>query len=283
MNKATEVSIHKMELPISDLIIITLSKLIDDAQVTSREPTHYDLEVQIKKASLTHADPKMQGQSVGKAKRIRATLNWAIENNPKAGSNLISLILSQVRANGGFREDSPNFVGKEQILNAISAFESEGFSLGENGDIRPKVLDSLKGKHLTEALQAYAQRAKKGSEDAALLSGTGKDLLEAVAKHIIQTKFGSHPTNANFPTLLGQAYAALRMATPEDIKVSNESAIKDYERALFNIATSINRVRNKEGTGHGRLCISALSENESRSVIETVGIISEFLLNRLNE
>ncbi len=273
-----------MELPISDSIIVAVSKLIDDAKVDpKREPTHYDFDVQIKKAGLTSADPKSQGQSVGKAKRVRATLNWAIENDRPAGSELISLILSQVRAVGGFRDSSPNFVGKEQILNAIGAFDSESFSLSEDGDIRPKVLGTLKGKHLTEALQAYAQRAKKGSEDAALLSGTGKDLLEATAKHIIQTKFGNHPANANFPTLFGQAYAALQMATPETPKAPNEPAIKDYERALFSMATSINRVRNKEGTGHGKLCVSALSSSESHSIIESVGIIAEFLLNRLSK
>nr|WP_298144043.1 abortive infection family protein [uncultured Pseudomonas sp.] len=271
-----------MELPISDLIIVAISKLIDDAQVESREPTHYDLEVQIGKAGLTSADPKTQGQTVGKAKRIRATLNWAIEHNPQSGSKLIALILSHVKAVGGFRETSPNFVGREQILNAISAFDAENYSLSENGDIRPKILDTLKGHHLTEALQAYAQRAKRGSEDAALLSGTGKDLLEATAKHIIHTKFGHHPTNANFPTLMGQAYAALQMATPETPKEPNEPAIKDYERSVFNLATSINKVRNREGTGHGRLCISTLSQEEAHSIIESVGLIAEFLLNRLN-
>jgi hypothetical protein len=272
-----------MELPISDLIIMAVSKLVDDAQVESREPTHYDLEVQIKKADLSKADPKYQGQSVGKAKRIRATLNWAFENNPLSGCKLIGLLLSQVRAVGGFRDTSPNYVGKEQILNAINAFDSESFSLSENGDIRPKILDTLRGKHLTEALQAYAQRAKRGSEDAALLSGTGKDLLEATAKHIIQTKFGAHPANANFPALFGQAYAALNMATPETPIATDEPAIKNYERALFHMATSINRVRNKEGTGHGKLCITALSAEESHSIIESVGIVAEFLLCRLNE
>ncbi|MAZ86099.1 MAG: hypothetical protein CL693_00435 [Cellvibrionaceae bacterium] len=271
-----------MELPISDLVIVAISKLIDDAQVESREPTHYDLEVQIGKAGLTSADPKYQGQTVGKAKRLRATLNWAIESNPQAGGRLIGLVLSHVRAVGGFRESSPNYVGREQILNAISAFDSEGFSLSENGEIRPKILDNLKGRNLTEALQAYAQRAKRGSEDAALLSGTGKDLVEATAKHIIQTKFGAHPPNANFPTLMGQAYAALQMATPETPKEPNEAVIKDYERAIFSMATAINRVRNKEGTGHGRLCISSLSDEEAHSIIESVGVVTEFLLNRLN-
>jgi len=73
------------------------------------------------------------------------------------------------------------------------------------------------------------------------------------------------------------------MATPKNPKEANEPAIKDYERAMFNMATSINGVRNKEGTGHGKLCISALSSSESHSIIESVGIIAEFLLNRLGE
>lgn len=272
-----------MELPLTDTTIIAISKLIDDAQVESREPTHYDLETQIKRANLLAADPKAQGHTFGKAKRIRSILNWAIENETPKGSKLIGLILSQVRAVGGFRPTSPNYVGSEKILNAVAAFDVENFLLTENGEIGPKVLETLSGRHLTDALKKYAERAKKGSEDAALLSGTGKDLIEATAKHIIQTKFGGLQGNSNFPTLLGQAYAALQMSTPEDPKAPNEPAIKDYERAIFNMAIMINRVRNKEGTGHGRLCITELSENESHSIIQSVGIVADFLLNRLNE
>lgn len=273
-----------MELPLTDPIIIAISKLVDDAQVDPREPSHSDLEYQIKQAGLTKADPKTHGQIVGKAKRVRATLNWALENDIKSGSQLVHLILSQIRALGGFRDTSPNYVGHESIRNLIDVFDSENFSLSENGDIHPKVLETLKGKHLTKALEKYAQRAKRGSEDAALLSGTGKDLLEATAKHIIQTKFGTPPAkNANFPTVLGQAYAALQMATPQTPKNAAEPAIKDYERALFDVAVAVNRIRNKEGTGHGRPNVTALSIDESSSLIETVGIAAGFLLDRLNK
>lgn len=272
-----------MELPITGSIIIALARLIDDSQVESRQPTHNDLEVLFKRSGLLSVDPKSQGLAWGKAKRVTAVLNWAIENEPSSGSKLISLLLSQVRAVGGFRDSSPNFVGREHILNAIDAFRSENYILSESGEVSAVILDTLSGKNLTEALSSYASRAKKGSEDAALLSGTGKDLLEATAKHVIHTKFGIHaPPNTNFPTLLGQAYAALQMATPQDQKAANEPAIKDYERALFDLGIAINRVRNKEGTGHGRLCITALSQQESHSIIQAVGLVSEFLLNRLN-
>lgn len=270
-----------MNLPISDSIIMSIAKLVDDSQVESREPTHSDIEFQINKAGLNAADPKSQGQTVGKAKRVRATLYWALENNQQAGAKLIEFLLSQIRAVGGFRENSSNYVGKEQILNAINSFDAEGYSLSENGDIRPKALETLKGSQLTEALEAYAIRALKGSEDAALLSGTGKDLLEATAKHIIQTKYGHIPSNANFPTLLGQAYIALDMATPEHPKTQNEPIIKDFERSIYQIAIAINRVRNKEGTGHGRLHITSLKDYEGISLIQSVGVVAEFLLNRL--
>lgn len=270
-----------MSLPISDSIVVAISKLVDDSQVESREPTHSEIEFQIHKSGLKEADPKFQGQTVGKAKRLRGTLYWALEHNLEAGSKLIELMLAQIRAVGGFRPTSPNYVGKEQVLNAISAFDAEGYSLSEDGDIRPKALETLSGANLTEALEAYARRAIKGSEDAALLSGTGKDLLEATAKHIIQTKYGSVQTNANFPTLLGQAYIALDMATPEHPKCSGEPIIKDYERAIYHMAIAINRVRNKEGTGHGRLKVSDLKGYEGLSLIQSVGMIADFLLNRL--
>ncbi|MCH7306534.1 abortive infection family protein [Acinetobacter sp. NIPH 1852] len=272
-----------MEIPIADDIIVAISKLIDDSQVTSREPTHSDLDFYIKKASLLEGDPKHLGQTVGKAKRLRATLSWALEYKPRNGSKLIHSILSLIKASGGFRENSQNFVGKEEIKNMINILDFHGIILSEHGDLHTKTLENLSGKNLTLALKSYANRAKQGSEDAALLSGTGKDLLEATAKHIIQTKFGSHTANANFPTLMGQAYAALEMTTPETPKQAGESAIKDYERALFKLATSINIIRNKEGTGHGRIYTSNLNNYESHNIIQAVGIITEFLLNRLEE
>lgn len=272
-----------MELPITNSIIIAIAKLVDDVQVESRQPTHSDLDVQFKRAGLIMFAPKTQGALVGKAKRVTAVLNWAIENDKKSGSRLIELLLSQIKAQGGFRESSVNFVGKEQIQNAIDVFKSEHYILSENGDVSAIILDTLSGKNLTEALFSYANRAKQGVEDAALLSGTGKDLLEATAKHVIHSKFGAQiPVNTNFPTLFGQAYAALQMATPQDPKVGNEPAIKGYERALFGLALSINRVCNREGTGHGRLCVASLSQNESYSIIQAVGLVSEYMLNKLD-
>ena len=143
---------------------------------------------------------------------------------------------------------------------------------------RGQVLDTLAGVALTEALKSYVRRAAKGAEDAALLTGTGKDLLEAIAAHVVQQKFGGYSTQSNFPTLLGQAYAALGLATPQDQPQPGEGPEKRVERAMFELACSVNALRNKQGTGHGRPWLPTVSDSQARMAVETMGVIGERLL-----
>ncbi len=265
--------------PLSDAIIVALAKLVDDAQSETREPSHSDIDFLVQQASLKAGDPKVQGMLVGKAKRVRATLSWALENNVAGGEKLVAALAAHVRGCGGFRDGSPNFVGSEPIRNLADAFKSEGFLLSETGELSALVLENLSGEALSDALMAYVRRAKKGVADAALVAGTAKDLLEAVAAHILVERYGVYPTHSNFPTLLGQAYAALGLPTPQSLPVAGEPAQARLARALFDSACAVNGLRNKEGTGHGRPWLSTVSNAEARSAVELMGVIGEYLLN----
>jgi hypothetical protein len=123
--------------PLSDPVIIAVSRLVDDAQTETREPSHSDIEFQITRAGLTEGDPKARGQLVGKAKRVRGTLSWALEHNPEAGQHLVANLVSLIKGCGGFRETSPNFVGQEPFRDAVDAFKAEGYSLSSDGVLRP--------------------------------------------------------------------------------------------------------------------------------------------------
>jgi hypothetical protein len=265
-------------VPLSDAIIVAVAQMVDDSQTDRRDPAHSDLTFLIGRYGLAAGDPSSQGQTVGKAKRVRSTLSWALEGAPEKGGQFVGALVAQIQGYGGFRETSANFVGKEAIQNCISAFNGEGFTLSPDGDLRPKVLDSLSGIALTDALNGYVRRAKKGAEDAALLTGTGKDLLEAIAAHIIQSRFGRYPTHSDFPTLLGQAYAALGLATPEDSVQPGEGPQKRVERAMFDLACAVNALRNKQGTGHGRPWLPTVSDSQARMAVESMGVIGERLL-----
>ncbi|HTV56663.1 MAG TPA: abortive infection family protein [Terriglobia bacterium] len=264
--------------PLSDAIIIAMARLVDDSQSETREPSHSDLDFQIERAELKAGDPKTRGQAVGKAKRIRATLSWALENNPAAGELLVANLISHLRGCGGFRATSPNFVGADPTRDAANAFRAEGYELSTEGELRPLILEGLSGSDLTCALEGYVRRAKRGADDAALVTGTGKDLLEATAAHILMERWGSYSSNSNFPTLLGQAFVALDLATPAESPQPGEPAQKRLERAMYELGCAINTLRNKEGTGHGRPWLPSVTDTEARAAIEFMGAIAERLL-----
>lgn len=267
-----------MPAPLSDVVIIAVSRLVDDAQAERRDPSHADIQYQIDLANLRGCDPNRQGQTVGKAKRVRATLYWALQNAPEAGERLVAGLLSHIRACGGFRDGSPNYVGVEAIQNAIAAFHKEGYELSTDGELQPLALQNLSGAPLTAALEAYVRRARRGIPDAALVTGTGKDLLEATAAHILTLRYGTYSGTSNFPTLLGQAFIALGLATSQGTVAPNPSPEERLQRALFDAGCAVNALRNKQGTGHGRPWPPTVTPEEARIAVEIMGTVAEYLL-----
>ena len=124
-------------IPLTDTLVHALAQLVDDSGNSGiyREPSHSDIEFQVNAVGLSKHDPKQQGQTIGKAKRVRAVLYSAMELQPEAGSRLAMGLLSKVRACGGFRETSTNYVGREAVDNAKGAFNAQGFNRGMRFDV----------------------------------------------------------------------------------------------------------------------------------------------------
>lgn len=273
----------KQPPPLNDSIAFALARMVDDAQKDRRDPSHSDIEFCISKCKLEQGDPNSQGQTLGKAKRVRAVLSWAIENSYEEGRGFVGQLIAMVQSYGGFRVGSPNYVGDEAIVSLQKAMESEGFVLTSDGELRPAALDSLSGAGLTDALWAYVRRAQKGAEDAALLVGTGKDLLEAISAHVLCECWGQNPAQSNFPTLLGQAFVALDLKTPADDPVNGEPPQHRLQRALYEAACAVNGLRNKQGSGHGRPWLPSVNPEEARHATQVMGVVGELLLRTLKQ
>ena len=110
------------------------------------------------------------------------------------------------------------------------------------------------------------------------MTGTGKDLLEATAAHVLQQRYGYYSSLSNFPTLLGQAFTDLGLATNQTAASPSEPPECRIERALYELACGINQLRNKQGTGHGRPWLPTVSDADARMATELMGIIAERLL-----
>lgn len=141
--------------PLNETILIAVSQLVDDAQSIRRDPSHYDIGTVIKRSGLEGGDPHVQGIQVGKAKRARAVLNWAIDNDSEAGCRFVYSFIGAIRGHGGFRSDSSNFVGQAPMDTAIAAFATEGYVLTSDGELKPIVLDNLSGAAYGDALMGY--------------------------------------------------------------------------------------------------------------------------------
>jgi hypothetical protein len=279
-----EVQAHmngQVEAPLTEAIVAAVSRLVDDRD-HPRDPTHSAIAAVVAACDLKDVDPARRPQPVGKEKRVRGILDWALTSDAPKGGAFVRRLLAEIRGCGGFRPQSPNFVGDDPIANAIDAFAAAGFLLGSDGDFRPQILTNLEGAATTAALRAYMTRIRQGYMDSALVVGTGKDLLEATAAHVLVERYGSEPSQSiNFPTLLGQAFTVVGLATPQDPVKSGEPQFRMLERRLFDSALAVNALRNRQGSGHGRAFLPTISSDEARAAAEVMATVSELLLNAL--
>lgn len=268
--------------PLNDTLVYAFAQAVDDAQpAQTREPSHADLEFIFQRSGVVEGDPKAKGQTVGKNKRVRAVLSWAVGQNLGAGRVCVSQLLAFLKAAGGFRAESPNYIGAPAVQALQSAFSAEGFALASDGELSAKVLDAMSGAELTAALTAYVRRAQRGAEDAALLTGTSKDLLEATAAHVLRQVYNNENPPHNFPTLLGQAFAGLGLKTTADRESPTDTPQQRLQRHLFGAACAVNTLRNKQGSGHGRPWEPTVTPAEAHAAIQTMGLVAQLLLNAL--
>jgi hypothetical protein len=272
------------QTPLDDTILVAVAGLVDDKRsgTGSRMPSHDDIRRDIIRAGLEHLDAgKISSQPIGKYKRVHGTLIAASSENPNAAGRLIEILLATVRGHGGFRPGSANYCGDEPIANLAAAYAPHGWVLASDGNLVPRVLESLAGQETTAQLKQYADRARRGALDDPMLAGVAKDLLEATAIHVIIEKYGTLPTTHVFAALLGQAFVALGMETNASPPKPGEHARARMERAAFELACSLNALRNKQGTGHGRPWIPDIRPSEARFAIESMGDIASLMLEAL--
>jgi hypothetical protein len=233
---------------------------------------------------LAEADPLCGDPSltIGRMKRVRAVLGTALDRDREAGGRLVQSIVLAVRAHSGFQRGSDSYVGDDLLAEAQRAFADIGYELSPDGAIHPRRLEELEGAELTDALLAYVRRAE-GADDDALVVGTDKDLLEAVARHALVETTGGYATQGNFPATMYQAFERLELS-PAPPSVSDQldpdprSAV---QQAVYLLALAVNRLRNEQGTGHGRPVPTDLREDDSRMACHATALVCEVLLAAL--
>ena len=272
--------------------LIELGSVISDFFEGGDGPSHDQLDRAFVRSGLNPGDPAPGGATpagppIGKTKRVRAVFVYATDHDPDAGIKLASQLVGLLRADGMFSRTLASYAGAEKIQRLRESFERIGFELDDSGALRQKVIDNLSGTALTEALRSYVNRINLNPDDASLLVGTGKELDEATARHVLEQKLGAYPTGgpgSNFPYTVTQAFTILGLETPPAIQLHPDPH-RAVQQCLLQLAIEVNRLRNDAGTGHGRPSgprrTAPLTPAEGRLVARATALVAGAMLDLL--
>ncbi len=226
------------------------------------------------------SDPKsMPGPN--KEKRVQATVCAAIRA-PKRARQLVNGLLSALRTHGVIVEGTPQFdkANTEVLRRALT---HQGWSLAPNGHMAPiGAIDLETGGR--EALDDQIRRLRQNTDDPALLLGTAKELLESVAKFVLQElQFLPPNRNLGYDELWHLTRDRLGIL-PEQVAGDGDGskAIKAILGSAWKIAKQVNVLRNLQGTGHGRTLPSGVTAEQALLVVREACSVAEFTLATLD-
>lgn len=254
-------------------------------------PSHQQIGDAFIRHGVGHLDPAPDGRApngshLGKMKRVRQVFASPAAHNPTSGLPLARELVALCRAHGGFNDESESYAGRGKVTQLVQAFAPLGFTLEPDGSTRPTVIDNLRGTELTETLRSYVDRINSNPNDAPLQVGTGKELDEAAARHVLTELLGDYPVSGNFPVTLTSAFTAIGMATPTELPKLDPDPHRAVHQCLFLLATAVNRLRNDAGSGHGRpgppRKTTELKPAEARLVARATALVAGALLDQLD-
>jgi hypothetical protein len=220
-------------------------------------------------------------QSTGTSKEQRVLQAFRRAEHQGGGRKLVEGLLSALRHDEliGLPDDQRS--DNERRLRL--ALGRSGWLLTEDGQLRAFAgADMETGGR--DALDENLARLRSSTSDPALLIGTAKDLLEAVAKFVLEESGMEVPPNASFDSLWHIARERLGVL-PErvDKSLPGYEAIRAIHQSSWTIAHNINTLRNLQGTGHGRTLPTGVSEDLALLVVREACSVAEYMLRRLDQ
>jgi hypothetical protein len=272
-----------MEVPMELRITVPMAGALAELFPPESPISHYVLDRSFERFQLREFDPRRLDPNAGKIKRVREVLTEAAHQDPVKGGQLLLHLIDLLRGAGEF----PRLAQSGALTSLRGALRSAGLSIADDGTVAPLSLDGLSGRELTTALRVYVERARRGDTDAPLVAGTAKDLAEATARHVLVERGGTYSESMGFQGTLHNAFSAIGM-TPvgpsqwqEILKQLDSDPAQRVQQCVYLTALAANKLRQEEGTGHGRPHDATISNHDARMAAEVAALASGAMLDRL--
>lgn len=138
----------------------------------------------------------------------------------------------------------------------------------------------LSGSDVTYVAQQITRMEAAVNSDPGLAIGTAKELIETCCKTILNERNVKFSSGLDIPQLVKLTSKELKL-TPDDIE-DQAKAAETIKRLLSNLATitqSIAELRNKYGTGHGKVAkTKGLSPRHAKLAVGAASTLAVFLV-----
>jgi hypothetical protein len=219
-------------------------------------------------------------QTPNKETRVRTVVLAACRRSDRA-RELMDGLLTQLRVHGSF--DSARTVhNAEAVRVAQRAFHRIGWSLSDDGVLSPEgPIDLSTGGR--EALDEQLDRLRRSADDPGQLLGTAKDLLEAVAKFVLEEFEVPLPGSPDFDHLWHLARDRLGIL-PQQVNADlpGGKQIRTILQSSWMIAQQTNELRGLQGAGHGRTLPTGVSAELALMVVREACSVAEYALTQLD-
>jgi hypothetical protein len=219
-------------------------------------------------------------QSPNKEIRIRTVLT-ASQRRPARARELVEALLVELRVYGCFDPGGASY-DSEKVQRAQRAFKRAGWALSDEGVLSPTgAIDLTTGGRMP--LDEHIDRLRRAADDPGQLLGSAKDLLEAVAKFVLEEISMTPGGNPDFNHVWYLARERLGVL-PEQVDSSLPGAnnIKTILQSSWKIAEQVNKLRGLQGTGHGRTLPTGVTPEMALMVVREACSVAEFTLTRLD-
>ncbi|MBD3781620.1 MAG: abortive infection family protein [Micrococcales bacterium] len=220
-------------------------------------------------------DPDARGPN--KEARVLRGLQEA-QRRPSRARELVEELLSALRTAGLVGQDATG-ADVDRLKRALG---SAGWYLTDDGQLQPfGNVDLDTGGR--PALEEQVERLRRSTTDPALLIGTAKELLESVSKYVLEELGMPVNDKMDYNQLWHLARERLNVLPQQvDPNLPGAEAIRAIHQSTWNIADQVNRLRNLQGTGHGRTLPTGVSEDLAMLVVREAATVADYMLARLD-
>ena len=270
--------------PVSDEIAATLGAFVSGGA----GPTHTVLTRIFNQTGYGRAAPydaKSPSQQLNKESRVQMTIQAAVRD-PARSLDLVEGLLSAYSSSGFFNQSKDPILEKERCIKrrlAKQAFMQIGWELTTSGEIHPAGVASVVSTEGRPAIEEQLERLRRSSDDPALMLGTAKEMLESTAKYVCESFSVPYDNIRSFDTLWCHARELIGLL-PQQVNLSEPGAeeLRTILESSWTIASMANKLRNKEGTGHGRTLPTAINPSVATLVVREVCNVVQFVLETLD-